>query len=430
MQKAYFFDCFQCFIHVFAVTFDLMFEESVGNMQKTDNFFGDIQSFDKFDRLFDEQNMHPVPSDWYVVVADVEGSTQAVSDGRYKDVNVVGASCIIAVLNEVDGIEIPYVFGGDGASFVVPPGLIKKVAYALCGTKAMAKEVFDLSLRVGAIAVSEIYKDGGSLTVSKYQISNAVSIAMFHGGGLGYGEACIKADKDGSKYGLENCLEDGATPQANFEGLECRWNPVKTRKDQILTLMVLSRMGDDVYQNVMQEIMKIYGQGDFSPVDTGTLKLSFNAQSLSQEHGVQTHGCGVLMRLIYGAKMRLENMLGTILLAFDWSMVGFEGKKYSKDVVANTDFQKFDDTLRMVLDSDKAQGDRLHAYLEAEHEKGNLFYGISTSDSAMLTCLIFERDENHIHFVDGQAGGYTMAAKNMKQQMIEDVEEMVQSEAL
>ncbi len=135
------------------------------------------------------------------------------------------------------------------------------------------------------------------------------------------------------------------------------------------------------------------------------------------------------MRLMYGAKMRVENMLGTILLAFDWSMVGFEGKKYAEDVVANTDFQKFDDTLRMVLDSDKAQVDRLHAYLELEHEKGNLFYGISASDSAMLTCLIFERDENHIHFVDGQAGGYTMAAKDMKQQMIQDVEEILQSEA-
>ncbi len=61
-----------------------------------------------------------VPDDWVIVIGDIEGSTEQV-EGRYKSVNLVGAAVIAAVLNALPDLDIPFVFGGDGAALVVPP---------------------------------------------------------------------------------------------------------------------------------------------------------------------------------------------------------------------------------------------------------------------------------------------------------------------
>jgi hypothetical protein len=36
-----------------------------------------------------------------------------------------------------------------------------------------------------------------------------------------------------------------------------------------------------------------------------------------------------------------------------------------------------------------------------------------------MTCLVFERGGQQVHFVDGADGGYALAAKDMKQRMKE-----------
>jgi len=140
-------------------------------------FYSDIPPFEVFSDQFESHFQVSVPEDWFVVVADVEGSTLAVAEGRYKDVNIVGASCIIAVLNACKGYDIPYVFGGDGASFLVPESLLTQTAEALSGTQDMALEAFGLNLRIGAVPISEIYQNGVELKVSKYQVSPSVYIA-------------------------------------------------------------------------------------------------------------------------------------------------------------------------------------------------------------------------------------------------------------
>ncbi len=398
-------------------------------MSDTHNFFSDISSFSAFAEQFDAHHQYVVPDDWYVIITDVQGSTEAVNRGQYKDVNVVGASCIIAVLNAVKGMDIPYVFGGDGASFIVPQSTLPAISEALLGTRTMAQDVFGLTLRVGAVPVSKLYNEEKSLKVSKYQVSPAVHIAMFHGGGLAYAEDLVKGDEEGAVYGLEQWVPSHALSEADFSGLECRWNPVKATQDQIVTLMVVSRNGDDAYKNVINKVNELYDRVvEHNPTKPDKMKLSFNTNNLSQEFGVQTHKAGLFDKITYFLKMRVENILGTLLLMFDKTAVGFEGKKYVQDVAANTDFQKFDDTLRMILDSSRLQTSELVTYLKEQYQDGALFYGVNISDAAMMTCLIFERTEKHIHFIDGQSGGYTLAAKSMKRQIKAAVEQV--SEAL
>lgn len=387
-------------------------------MHATQNFFKNMEAVAGFSNIFYSRHHVCVPEDWYVVIADVKGSTEAVSKGHYKSVNMVGASCIIAVLNEVGDTDIPYIFGGDGASFLIPEHLIEAVSLALQDTKSMAMDVFGLHLRVGAVPVSEILKAGKSLQVTKYKVSEAIHIAMFHGGGLAYAEGLVKDDLSGDAHGLEKHTHGKSPKKANFDGLECRWSPIMAKKDKIVTLMVTSRQGYAVYSDIMAEIDGIFGDSEeYHPVKADHMKLSLRSKDLEQELGVKMRGSTVLQRIVYLIKMKVENILAMLLIKFDMTISDFEGEKYVVDVAKNTDFQKFDDTLRVILDSNDAQAEALLSYLSQRHEEGDLFYGVNISSSVIMTCLVFERAENHLHFVDGTAGGYTVAAKNMKEQI-------------
>jgi len=75
------------------------------------SFYSDLPIFRDFRGVADGNNYHDVPDDWLVVVSDIKGSTKAIESGRYKEVNIFWASSIIAVLNCVQNVEIPSVFG-------------------------------------------------------------------------------------------------------------------------------------------------------------------------------------------------------------------------------------------------------------------------------------------------------------------------------
>ena len=78
------------------------------------HFYAQLPLFTRFEDVTHPENYSPLPDDWVILIADVVGSTKAIDSGRYKDVNVVGASAIIAVLNAAGDIVVPYTFGGDG----------------------------------------------------------------------------------------------------------------------------------------------------------------------------------------------------------------------------------------------------------------------------------------------------------------------------
>ena len=82
-------------------------------------FYARLPVFADFAAVMDPAKYRPLPDDWLIGVTDVEQSTQAIDDGRYKAVNTAGASVISAVTNALSGRAFPFVFGGDGASLAV-----------------------------------------------------------------------------------------------------------------------------------------------------------------------------------------------------------------------------------------------------------------------------------------------------------------------
>jgi hypothetical protein len=79
-------------------------------------------------------------------VKDVRGRALVIEAGRYKDVNALGASTIIALRNALPEIQLPFVFGGDGATLLVPASEECRVRGVLLGLKRMAQEAFSLNI--------------------------------------------------------------------------------------------------------------------------------------------------------------------------------------------------------------------------------------------------------------------------------------------
>jgi hypothetical protein len=121
--------------------------------------------------------------------------------------------------------------------------------------------------------------------------------------------------------------------------------------------------------------------------------------------------------VLYWLKIRVQNVLGWIFMTFGLNAGGTPWGDYKKDLVANTDFKKFDGILREIMSGTSNQRQELTAFLEQLCINKECVYGIHASDSALITCLISKRSGYHYHFVDGADGGYAMAALAMKNQL-------------
>jgi hypothetical protein len=97
------------------------------------------------------------------------------------------------------------------------------------------------------------------------------------------------------------------------------------------------------------------------------------------------------------------------------SVGGFVPKTFVQQVVENSDFRKYDDGLRMILDCTPELERALTQRLASAAASGIARYGLHRQDAAMMTCFtpsVLRSD--HVHFIDGARGGYASAATALK----------------
>jgi hypothetical protein len=168
-----------------------------------------------------------------VLASDVVGSTIAIEQGRYKQVNMSGAATIMAVINAADGVDLPYVFGGDGAVIAAPPVVAEACKTALARAASMIEAIYDLELRVAASPASDLRAKGGDIRVRKFGLGSGARLAMFAGGGLELADELLKDVEEGAPYRIP--LDD-ASP--DLDGLTCRWEPLAPSHGVMATIMV------------------------------------------------------------------------------------------------------------------------------------------------------------------------------------------------
>ncbi len=370
------------------------------------DFYETIPVFDDFADAVRAESYRPLPDDWVVGFADVVGSTKAVADGRYKAVNMVGAGVIAAVANALDRRAFPFVFGGDGASFAVSPSDAAAAAKALQAMAAFAREEFHFDLRVAMAPVGEIRAAGYDVRVARFAATPPCVYAMFAGGGLTWFDAAAKR----GAYALP-LTEPGARP--DLSGLSCRWGVAPAKHGVVLSLIVAPRGNDARFAPLISEIVEssLAAPSSERPVTLMSLRPGNPGRAVALETQVKkASGLGE-------AKARLDAIRGyciaIVFHIFKLKLGRFDAATYASELVANADFRKFDDGLRMTLDCSPQFADALEARLAAAD--AFVHWGVFRQGAAQVTCFVPSATQRgHVHFVDGAGGGYTMAARAMK----------------
>jgi hypothetical protein len=153
------------------------------------------------------------------------------------------------------------------------------------------------------------------------------------------------------------------------------------------------------------------------PVDTSRLTLATDAATLAAETNLVD--ASAASRMANAVRVRWTNRIGSTLMQRGWAFGGFDGQNYPASLVDRTDFRKFDDALRMVVDVDEQTRAEIERMLSTLRADGRIAYGVYASDTALMTCLIQDYDTQHVHFIDGADGGYALAAKSLKAQLSE-----------
>lgn len=389
-------------------------------MAATALFYESLPEVDRFADLSDPSVYRPLPEDWSVAVSDVKDSTGHIEQGRYKQVNLIGASTIMALLNLERSLSIPFIFGGDGAAVCIPPSLVPAASSALLAVQELARSAYGMELRIGIVPVSFIRSRGHDVLVARSRLSATCTQAAFTGGGLSFAEECLKDPAVSGRFSIDR---NSVRPEGDFTGLECRWQNVKSAHEEIVSLIVQATADvpeerNAVYRDVVAAIGTIYGDdAECHPVREEMLTMSMREKELAGESAIRSFGKGTLYRVRYWFHIRWKIVLGKILMGTKTVTAATDWGGYKRRLINNTDFKKFDDKIRQILSGSAEQRIRLAGILERLRQERKLVYGIHTAPHALITCLLFDYSDAHIHLVDADGGGYAVAARQLKEQL-------------
>lgn len=380
--------------------------------ERSNDFYAGLKPFARFSDVLDLSRYRPLPADWHIGTADVVNSTGAIAEGRYKAVNMVGASVISAALNDLKGLSFPFVFGGDGAAMAVPASALDRLRQGMAAVQTWAEAETGLKLRAATVPLTEIRNAGMEVSVARFEASTHVSYAMFAGGGMAWAEKQMKS----GRFAVPPAAP-GTIP--NLEGLSCRWQPIPARKGVIVSLLVAPARGAEHpgFVQAVSEIIRLVGtEGrDGHPVPAEGPGFRWPPPGLELE-AKASRGSTPLAK--QRRKLKIQTFIARLFDMTGIKIGGFDPGRYKTTTSANTDFRKFDDGLKLTIDCSEALATKIEQRLDAARQSGAVFYGLHRQPEAQMTCIVpsFMTDD-HFHFVDGSSGGYARAAEGMKAQM-------------
>ncbi|MDA3938665.1 MAG: DUF3095 domain-containing protein [Spirochaetia bacterium] len=391
-------------------------------MKKEIYSYDDIPFIPDFGTIFNYDYYYKPPPDWYIIITDIINSTTAILEGRYKDVNTAGSLVAMAISNVKKDMNFPFIFGGDGMTFLIPGDILDDVNDVLVDTRKLVEELFDLKLRLGVVPVSTIYRKGFKLFVAKLKVSDRYTQAIISGKGIDLAEKLIKNDDLYNPFRLRLDI----TPQnkADFTGFTCRWKDIPSTRGETISFIIKIRDEYDrktslVFNKILKSIDDIFGhESDYHP-----LTESNQSSSVSQayrEARIFSKKKDGLLYLINKFRVSMETLLVKLIvsLRLPIKIMNKKMKNVKTDNIINSDFRKFDGSLKMVISCTGSQRREFEKFLGKLYRNGEINYGLHVSDRALLTCLIHRGTGEEVHFVDSADGGYALASRKLKEQIV------------
>jgi hypothetical protein len=263
-------------------------------------------------------------------------------------------------------------------------------------------------MRVALVPLATVRAAGFDVRVARFGPSPNLSYAMFSGGGLGWAEAAMKR----GEFAI-SMAPPGTQP--DLSGLSCRFEEIPAVHGLILSVLVVPAQGADpaAFRHLIEDIVELVERSPDSgrPVPQQGPPLRWPPAGIEFEARARRGGALLTRRL---------RVLGSTLFYYfvmraGIKVGGFVPKIYTRQVVENSDFRKYDDGLRMVLDCTPDLERALGGRLAAAASDGIARYGLHRQDAAMMTCFTPSAlRSDHVHFIDGARGGYASAATALK----------------
>lgn len=261
--------------------------------------------------------------------------------------------------------------------------------------------------------MADLRKMDVDLLLAKYELSPGNYTAQFKGGALVLAEDMIKKR---NPVGATLIESSGSDLAPHLEGLSCRLMPLKSRNGIILSILAKPKgpQSEQILREILAELKKILN-GDFlsaRPVSSPQLSWKWPPASFFSEIKTQKQNHSEFSQWL---QTGLRGIVSALVLTFNIPLGSFKPKIYKSELISNSDFKKFDETLRMVIDCSLAQASEIESLLNHQRQKNGIAFGTHRSSNALMTCIVKSTTNNqHIHFIDGADGGYTLAAANMK----------------
>ena len=380
----------------------------------TTRFYAALPVAGDFDAALEADRYVPLPDDWVLGLADIVTSTRALDAGRYKAVNTAGAAVISAVSNALGTLDFPFVFTGDGASFAVAPEDAAAASGALAATVAWVGAELGLELRGAVVTVAAVRAAGADLRVTRVAASADVSYAMFTGGGRDWAEREMKA----GHLSLAPA-PPGARP--DLTGLTCRFRPIAAAHGTVLSVIVKPPAGA---RRDVENRGFVLACSDVLTLARAAPRGGHPVPVSGPEHRWTSGGLDIEARLHRGSggslaasriRVALRSLVAAACLRAGRRIGAFVPQIYRRQLVENSDFRKFDDGLMMTIDCSLATADAIAARLAAAEAAGDARHGLHRQTEALVTCIVPSASRpDHVHFVDGAAGGYAVAAAELK----------------
>ncbi|WP_194852352.1 DUF3095 family protein [Nonlabens antarcticus] len=380
---------------------------------RSTHFYSDLHTYTgSLQKIYKDPNHFcAVPENWNIVVTDVENSTIAVRDGKQQEVNLAATGSIVACLNisRKAGVEIPFFFGGDGATLLIPDLILKDCLHALKLHQERCYTSFGFFLRVGYRMVSSMIEKGCQLHISKFKRNAFHVMPLIQGDALQRAEKEIKAEEP-----QDLGLTELKTQLLNLEGMECKWDKIEPpqERNEIISLIInctdISQQ-HTIYAAILNEMDNIYGEDEIrNPVSLKRLKMVNSLSQLKNEVKVKYAKSGLRQLLSAAAR----TLFGKFYIHLTE-----KGRNYLNELIQLTEVLLLDGSINTVITGNKNQRHQLFEMLDHMERNLQINYGFYASEKSVLSCYVTALDDYHIHFLDGENGGYTQASKVLKKKL-------------